>query len=160
MKSRFLLLALAFSLIYACDTDSHPRGWQPLNLMEYGAPVSVLAPTKAEVKKGKMESKLVNDLSIYGGDNYQIQLFYAVAITNDIARIKNDQMEIVKTNRYFHRIVREDVAGFIYEMRMDTVPNYGFQFIKLQGDTELTFQSGMNKIFELEDIEMMYDAVK
>ena len=156
---RVFLMSLAL-ILWACQPEGHPKGWQPLDLLQYGAPVSVLAPPSANVTKGKLSSALFQDLSINGGDDYQVQLFHATAMTNDIAKLKNDQLENVKTNRYFNRVVKEDASGFIYQMVIDSIAAYGFRLVKIQGDMELTFQNGMNKIFDLKEVEMMYEAVK
>ena len=156
-----LLLSLSIFLICsACTPDGHEKGWQPLDLLPHGVPVSIMAPADAKVKQGKIESVLLKDLTILGEDNYNVQLFYSPAITNDIARLKNDQLQIVRDNRYFSKVVKEEVAGFIYQSVIDTVPSYGFNFVKLQGDLELNFQSGMNQLFTQEEAEMMYEAVK
>ncbi len=156
---RPILIALLF-LIVACQPEQHPRGWQPLDLLPHGAPTTILAPPEAEVKKGQMASALVNDLSVIGEKDYSVQIFYGTAYTNDIARLKNDHLENVKRSRYFHSVVKEDAAGFIYRAMIDSLPSYGFRLVKLQGDTEFNFQNGMNRIFTLEDVEMMYEAVK
>ena len=156
-----LLFSLGILIIcFACTPDGHEKGWQPLDLLPHGVPVSIMAPPDAEVKQGKLESVLMKDLTIKGGDNYHVQLFYSPAITNDIAKLKNDQLQIVRDNRYFSRMVKEEVAGFIYQSVIDTVPSFGFNFVKLQGDLELNFQSGMNSLFTQEEAEMMYEAVK
>ena len=156
-----LLLTLVILVICSsCTPEGHEKGWQPLDLLPHGIPVSIMAPPDAEVKKGKLSSVLLKDLTIQGGDNYNVQLFYSPAITNDIARLKNDQLQIVQDNRYFSRVVKEEVAGFIYQSMIDTIPSYGFHLVKLQGDLELNFQSGMNQLFTQEEVELMYEAVK
>lgn len=158
-------LTAAFFLLFIfaitnCTPDGHVRGWQPLDLLSYGVPVSILAPPEAIVKPGKLKSALINDLTIKGGSDYSIQLFYGPAVTNDIARLKNEHVENVRANRYFHKIVREEVAGFIYQSMIDSTATYGFRFVKLQGDQELNFQTGLGALFTLEDVQLMYEAVK
>ena len=145
---------------YACTPDGHVRGWQTLDLTPHNVSTTIMAPPEAEVKPGKLKSALVSDLTIKGGSDYSIQLFYGPAVTNDIARLKNEHLENVRANRYFRRVVREDAAGFIYESRIDSTATYGFRFVKLQGDQELNFQTGMGALFSLEDVQLMYEAVK
>jgi len=153
------LLGVAF-IFHSCTPDGHERNWQPVDLTSYGAPLSILAPTDAVIKSGSLKSALLKDLTIKGGDDYNIQLFYSPAITNDIAKLKNDHLQNVQSNRYFRKIVREEVAGFIYQSVIDTTETYGFHFTKLQGDLEFNFQTGMSTLFSLEDVQMMYEAVK
>lgn len=161
--SRCLTAAFCLLLVFTicnCTPDGHVRGWQPLDLLPYGVPVSILAPPEAVVKPGNLKSALVNDLTIKGGSDYSIQLFYGPAITNDIAHLKNEHMDNVRANRYFHKIVKEEVAGFIYQSLIDSTATYGFRFVKLQGDQELNFQTGLGALFSLEDVQLMYEAVK
>ncbi|PSR10335.1 MAG: hypothetical protein DA408_11120 [Bacteroidetes bacterium] len=152
-------LLLVFFML-SCSPEGHVKGWQPLDLLPYGVPVSVLAPPEAAVKIGRLNSALLKDLTIEGGADYNIQLFYSPAVTNDIARLKNDLLQNVRANRYFRKIVSEEVAGFIYQSMIDSTASYGFRFVKLQGDLELNFQTGMSHLFSLEDAQLMYEAVK
>ena len=154
------VLFLFSALITSCEPAGHSQGWQPLDLLEHGPAVSIMAPTDAEVKKGSFGSNLMNDLTVKGGDNYNLQIFYGPAITNDIAKLKNDQLQIAQSNRYFKRIVKEEVAGFIYQSMIDSLETYSFNFTKLQGEMELNFQSGMGGIFTLEEAHLMYEGVK
>jgi hypothetical protein len=147
-------------LLATCAPDGHPKGWQPLDLMGQGVPLTVLAPPDTEIKPGGWESTLLQDLTLDGGEEYNVQLFYTTATSNDIAKLKNDLLQSVKRSRYFQRVVKEDVAGFIYENRIDTIPSFGFRLVKLQGDLEVNFHSGYNQIFTLEEVESMYEAVK
>ena len=156
-----LLYAFVFLVLSSsCTPDGHEKGWQPLDLLPHGVPVSIMAPPDAKVQTGNLQSVLLKDLTIQGGEDYHIQLFYSPAITNDIARLKNDQLQIVQDSRYFSRVVKEEVAGFIYQSVIDSTATYGFRFVKLQGDLELNFQTGMNQLFTQEEAEMMYEAVK
>lgn len=158
LATSFLLIL--FFVFSACTPEGHERNWQPLDLTSYGAPISVLAPTDAVIKTGSLKSVLLKDLTIQGGDHYDIQLFYSPAVTNDIAKLKNDNLQNAQSNRYFRKIVREEVAGFIYQSVIDTTETYGFHFTKLQGDLEFNFQTGLGKLFSLEDVQLMYEAVK
>lgn len=156
----FLVLLTLFILASSCQPEGHSKGWQPLDLLAHGPPVTIMAPPNAEVKPGQLHSSIMNDLTIKGTDGYNIQLFYGTAITNDIAKLKNDQLQLVRNKRYFNRLVKEEVAGFIYQSMIDSVESYSFNFTKLQGDMELNFQSGLGSIFSLEEAELMYEGVK
>ena len=158
----YTILCVFFILLIclSCTPDGHEKGWQPLDLLPHGVPVSVMAPPDAKVQSGKLGSVLLKDLTIQGGEDYHVQLFYSPAITNDIAKLKNDQLQIVQDSRYFNRIVKEEVAGFIYQSVIDSTASYGFRLVKLQGDLELNFQTGMNQLFTQEEAELMYEAVK
>lgn len=159
---RIVLLACFVLSVFtqSCAPEGHSKGWQPLDLLAHGPAVSIMAPADAQVKKGQLNSSLLSDLTIKGSDNYDVQLLYSKAISNDLAKLKNDQLEIVRNNRFFKRLVKEEEAGFVYVSMIDTVETYGFRYVKLQGDMELNFQNGLNGIFTLEEAQLMYEGVK
>ncbi|MEM1216794.1 MAG: hypothetical protein AAGJ82_13955 [Bacteroidota bacterium] len=156
----FLLCLISICFCSACLNDGHPLGWQATDLLPHGVPITIIAPPEADIKPGKLQSVLLKDLIIKGEDNYDLQIFYGTAMTNDIAALKNEHLQIVQANPYFQKIVKEEVSGFIYQSRIDTTSTYGFHFTKLQGDLEINFQSGMGSLHSLEEIERMYEGVK
>jgi hypothetical protein len=112
------------------------------------------------VKKSDMGT-LIQDITIQSGDDYYVQIYAAQAETNDITKIKASLLADVKANRYYSRIVSEEESGFIYETAIDENNlNYGFRWIKLQGDMEYVFQTGLVGTFTLEQVKNMYEAVK
>ncbi len=157
---RFIAYVFAVLFLFSCEPEGHPKGWQVLDLLPYGPAVTIMAPPDAVVKKSELKSSLIKDLTISGKGNYELQIYYGTSLTNDIAKLKNDQLQIVRNKRYFRRIVKEEVAGFIYQSVIDSIETYSFNFTKLQGEMELNFQSGLSSIFTLEEVEMMYEGVK
>ncbi len=155
-----LVYAFALALLQGCSPDAqHPRGWVPLDLLPHGVPTIILAPPDAVVKAGSIQSSMVKDLTITGGKDYSIQLFYSPTLTNDILRLKNEQLQNVRANRYFRKVTKEDSAGFLYQFNVEGTESYGFRYVKLQGDLELVFQTGLGGIFSAEDAQLMYEAV-
>ncbi len=155
-----LLPLLLFGLFLAACQQSATDRWEPLDLMSYGIPVSVQAPDSARVQVSNLGGGLIKDVTIKAGADYYIQLYASGAETTDIAKLKADQLSEVKANRYFTRIVEEEEDGFIYETQIDSVVSFGFRHIRVQGDTECIFQTGLVGQFSLEDVENMYAAVK
>jgi len=46
-------------------------------------------------------------------------------------------------------------------MNFDSIStNYGFKYLKIQGDKEYIFQTGLVGNFGLDDVKVMYEAVK
>lgn len=146
-------------IFLACRRDATDQ-WKPLDLMPYGIPVSVLAPDSARVKVENFGGGLIKDVTIKEGDDYYIQLYASGAETTDIARIKASLLADVKANRYFSKIVEEEEAGFIYETNIDSLISYGFRYIRVPGDMECVFQTGLVGAFTLEEARRMYEAVK
>lgn len=152
-------LVLLVVLLFACE--SGPSGdWNELNLMRYSIPVSIMAPDSAKVSTAEV-SGVMRDVTITSEeDNFAIQIFSGRAFTNDLARLKADQLELVRENPYFEQIVFEEPSGFIFENRIDSTANFGFRYILYRGDNEIIFQNGMGRIFSEEEARSMYEAVK
>jgi hypothetical protein len=63
----------------------------------------------------------------------------------------------VKSNNFFP----EEDQGFIFSKKADSlIVDYDFRFVKIIGDKELIFQSGLVGSFSLEDTKIMYNAIK
>jgi hypothetical protein len=134
---------------------------QSFNLLEYGVPMSIQVPIdspQVRLSDGFLGDK---EVSIKAGESFDVLLSYAPASTSDIAQLKAEQLGYVKDISNFKRIVEEEEDGFIYETAIDSTQNfYGFRHIRLQGDVQYLFQSGLVGTFSLEDAETMYQAVK
>ena len=61
----------------------------------------------------------------------------------------------------FSKIVEEDEKGFIFEKKYseDRI-SYDFRYVRLQGDKEFVFQTGLLGQFDLEEVKRMYEAVQ
>lgn len=149
----FFCLLLCFS----CGSDKTEL--KPLNLIKYGLPVTIQAPDSAKVKVSDMG--IIKDVVISDGAQYSVQIFSSKAMTVDVKQLAAEQLADVKRNPYFSKVVREEDAGFIYENNIDsTLINYSFRHIKVMGDKEIVFQTGLIGSFSLEDVERMYSSVK
>lgn len=145
--------------LWSCRQEA-ADDWKPTSLMPYGVPVTIMAPDSVVVKTSDMGG-LLKDITVRGGEDYYIQIYATDAETTDISKIKANQLAEVKSNRYFSRIVREEEPGFIYQTQIDSNNiNYGYRYIRVEGDKEYIFQPGLTGIYSLEEVERMYDAVK
>ena len=152
----FLVLSL---LLASCATD--PAGsWSELDLTAHNLPVKIMAPDSAKVISSNLSS-IMRDVTIKSEeDDYSIQILASQASTNDMTRLKAEQLELVRDNRYFSKVVREEDNGFIFENQIDSTSIFGFRYIIYQGDQEFVFQNGFDATYGLEAIEAMYSAVK
>lgn len=156
---RLLLPLLLCVCCFACGSDSS-SDWAELDLTGHRVAVSIMAPDSAKVAS-KTVAGIIQDVTIKSpADNYSVQVLGSRASSNDMARLKAEQLELVRDNRYFERILTEEPNGFIYENKIDSTTIYGFRYIVYQGDQEFVFQNGMEGTFNLVDIEAMYSAVK
>ena len=98
--------------------------------------------------------------SIKKGDDYYVEIFESDAVSRDPAEIKSRLLGDVQSNQYYQKVMSEDENGFIYEIAVDSnYINYGFRYLKLQGDKEYIYQTGIGKRFTLDQVEQMYKAV-
>ncbi len=157
---RVLVLLLLVPLLLPSCTPDGGADYQDLDLTPYNVPVTIQAPDSARVVAGTL-SALMDDVTVRSpADRYAVQILASAASTNDMARMKAEQLDLVREGRYFERIVSEEPAGFVFENRIDTTSLYGFRCIVYRGDREIVFQNSFDGVYNLEEIQRMYDSVK
>lgn len=157
---RYSYFAIFFSaILFSCGSEG-ADSWNDLDLTSYNVPVTIKAPDSATVVAGKL-SGMIDDIIVKSAeDRYAIQILSSAAATNDMARLKADELEIVRDNRYFERIVTEEPQGFIFENKIDTTSAYGFRYIVYRGDRAIVFQNTFDGVYTLPETEAMYNSVK
>jgi len=140
-------------------TTSTQSSLSDLDLMSYGLPIKIKAPEGAEVVAEDMG--IIKDVTVKGDGNYFLQIMGSEMTTSDIKTIISSQMEAAKKGPFFSEIISEDETGFIFkkEVTPERV-NYDFRSVKIQGDQEYVFQTGMMGKFSLDEVKMMYASVK
>ena len=144
----------------ACNNSSNSASaLVDLDLMKYNLPVKIKAPADAVVESNDLG--FVQDVTVKGEGNYYVQIIGGTATTFDIQAIKENHINDVRRSDFFGEIIQEDDNGFIYQKKIsgDRI-NYDFRMIRIQGDQEFVFQSGLIGKYSLKDIERMYNAVK
>lgn len=154
-KISFLFLLIA--VLTACQKDVQDE-WKSLDLLPYSVPVTVLAPDSVDVNSQNLGG-IIQDVTLKAL-GYSIQIYGTDLETNDLARLKAEQLSEVKNNRYFSRIVQEEANGFIYENLIDTTVNYSFRYVLPRGDKLYTFQTGIVETYTLPEAKRLYQAVK
>jgi hypothetical protein len=131
---------------------------KPLDLHPYGIPVKIMAPDSAIVRM--KDYSIMKDITVQKDDWYYVQIFQSTTSGNDTEEIKRNQLESVRQDKNFKEIVREDESGFIYEKQLSNDQlAYDFRYIKIIGDQEIIFQTGITGIYTLENVEIMYESV-
>jgi len=153
---KIAVLCLVFCLLAACGDNAAKK--EPLELMKYGLPIQIKAPADAVVKASDMG--FYKDVTVKAGEDYFIQILSTSATTSDIPSLKQDQLNEVKKNPYFKQVIFDEPNGFIFEKQIDSLFNYDFRYIKLQGDNEFIFQTGLYGKFTEEAVRQMYESVK
>lgn len=154
MRSKVVFILLGFILI---SCNSAPKT-EALDLMKYGLPIQIKAPAEAVVKANDLG--FYKDVTVKQGEDYFIQIISTSATTSDIAVLKEDQLKEVKKNPYFKEVIFDEPNGFIFEKQIDSLFNYDFRYVKLQGSNEYIFQTGLYGTFSKEDVKLMYESVK
>lgn len=159
MKNHYLLVAVIFTGLFACQNNATTQ-LKELNLLQYNIPITIMAPDSAKVVAGSLSFS--QDITIKSPeDNFDLQIFAYDATTTDLASVKASHLAEIKSNAYFSEIIEEEDGGFIYAMNFDSSStNYGFKYLKIQGDKEYIFQTGLVGNFGLDDVKIMYKAVK
>ncbi len=144
--------------LYSCS-NKKKDDLKTLDLISYGIPLKVKAPEGTVVKTEDMS--IAKDITLKKGDGYFIQILNTTALDNDISKIKKENLEEVKKSPYFSKIILDEDNGFIFEKKMnDTLVNYDFRYIKIQGDQQYTFQTGLYGMFTKDQVMKMYNSIK
>lgn len=151
---------LVLTCLISCKSDTATNSALPdLDLMKYGMPIKVKAPTGAEVKSSDMG--IMKDVTIKGENNFFLQVTSGIATTTNITDIKTQQLGEVKAAMFFDSVIEENDNGFIYKKKItEERENHDFRFIKVQGDQEYIFQTGLSGQYSLDDVKRMYTAVQ
>lgn len=153
-----LQIFLCCILVISCKTDP-TKGLQDLDLMSKGLPIKIKAPLDAEIVSNNMG--VVKDVTVQRGDDFYIQIMGSDAITFDKVKLLSEQKELVESGPFFSKIVEESENGFIFEKKIDENNiNYDFRVVKIQGDQEYVFQTGLIGRFTEEQARKMYQAVQ
>lgn len=153
---RVICILFSLFLITSC---SEPKSIYPdLDLMRDGLPIKIKAPADAKVKMSDM--LLMKDVTVIK-DEYNLQIFASEYITKDISKIKAEQLNTQKVLPTFSKIIQDDPNGFIFEkLRSDSTLNYDFRYIRIQGDQQYIFQTGLVGKFTEKQVRDMYESVQ
>lgn len=154
MRNWSILLLLL--LVFGCK-ESVPT--EKLNLLKHGLPISINAPEDAKVVADDMG--VMHDVTVQAGDGYFIQIYGSDAITIDAKAIYSDRKKDIENGPFFSEIVEEEATGMIYKKQIDEkTVDYDFLYVKVQGDKEYIFQTGLMGTFDESQVRTMYNSVK
>ncbi len=159
MTNKLLSLFSLLVFFFSCQTNGGDQ-FEAKDLLEYGVPITIMVPSLDSVIIDKDDLGPIEDVTVDGGEGYFIQIYSSATETNDISKLKAEQLNLVKEQPYFSRVITEEEAGFTFENTIDSTNNYGFRYIYIKGDREYVFQNHLSRLFSLEQVEQMYKAVK
>lgn len=157
MKSAPGLMLVFFVLLAACHKED--IAMKELDLSSHGVPITIMAPDSAQIQE--KDYNFMRDITVKSGDRFFLQIFEFGAPKQDAAGEKLRQLAAVREDPFFLEVIKEEDQGFIFSKKADsTHVDYDFRFVRILGDKELIFQSGLVGTFSLEDVQRMYKAVK
>ncbi len=160
MRSAFIAFLFVGLVLVSCKEGStSTTGLNDLDLMSHGIPLKIKAPADAKVVAEDMG--FIKDVTVKGDGNYFLQIMGSEMSTTDVSTVVNSQKEDAKRGPFFAEFVSEDANGFIFKKQVtpDRI-NYDFRKVKIQGDQEYVFQTGMMGNFSLDEVKAMYAAVQ
>jgi len=153
------LYSIILSCIFfaSCKTDKSAN-YPSKDLLKHGFAISVKAPENAELKSDDLG--IMQELTISSGNEYNIQILKSKANTTNAKEVLNSQKSMVKADRYFSKIIEEYDGGFIFEKKIDDNVNYDFRYVKVVGQDEYIYQTGMVGTYTEESVREMYKSVQ
>lgn len=152
------IICILFSLFLITSCGEPKANYPDLDLMRHGLPIKIKAPLDAKVVMSDM--LLMKDVTVKK-DGYDMQIFASEYITPDISKIKAEQLNTQKVLPSFSKIIQDDTNGFIFEkLRSDSTLNYDFRHIRIQGDQQYIFQTGLVGKFSEKQVRDMYESVQ
>ena len=155
MKKLFILI-VSILFLFSCGDNKSKN--ELLDLMKYGLPIEIQAPAESVVKANDLG--FYKDVTVKGGEDYFIQILSTSATSSNTTQLKQEQLREVKKNPYFNKIIFDESNGFIFEKKIDSIFNYDFRYVKIQGNLEYIFQTGLYGNFSEESVKKMYESVK
>ena len=162
MKGVFTKMVLGLGLalfLVACNSGSSGNDFPDLDLLSYGVPLKIKAPEGVKVTVDDMG--IVQDITVKNDGNYNLQIIAGTAYLNNKAEVVNKQKADAIASPTFSKIIEEDENGFIFEKKYSEERiSYDFRYVRMQGDKEYIFQTGLLGQFTLEEVKKMYTAIQ
>ena len=159
MRKTHIFLVSLFCLLMSCNSGSNTSGLEDLDLMAHGLPIKIKAPAEANVQMDDLG--FVKDVTVKSGDKFYLQIIGGTATTTNVSEVVAEHKQQATNNPFFSEIVREEENGFIFKKVIsEDRENYDFRYVRIQGDKEYLFQTGLIGQYTLEDVETMFAAVK
>ncbi len=156
MRAFSFLLVVVFFVACSSNNDGY---LQPRNLLEYGIPLTILAPDSVDIST---KNFIVYDeitIKSQSSDDYNVLIYSSeLEASSTVGGTKAKQVEQLKSSFSNFKVLTDEEDGFVYETVIDsTLHSYGFRRVVIQGDKEFIFQTGYGS-FTKEQAEEMYKS--
>ncbi len=156
--NKYLFLILLGSILFINCKSDKSASYPSKDLLKHGFAISVKAPESAEIKSD--DFGIMQELTISSGNEYNVQILKSVSNTSNMEEALKGQMNLVKADRYFSKVIEEYENGFIFEKKIDENINYDFRYVKLIGQDEYIYQTGMIGTYTEKSVREMYNSVQ
>lgn len=149
---RLFLIFCTVVLLASCGSKVKTTEF---DLIQYGISLTVNAPKNSIITQpsGSSEVWIIDSTS-----NFEIQVRKALSLTNDIAKVKEEELYSVKATTGFSKIIKEVENGFIFEENFNET-SYDFRYCVVQGDNKYIFQKIFTSNPTLEEVQRIFEIV-
>lgn len=155
MKHIFLFVFIFLTLM-SCEKKSQ---FEDYDLLQHGLAIKIKAPAEPEVQVTDLG--IAKDVTVMKGESYNVQIIASTATTYKTENLISEKKKEVENGPYFSEIIFENENGFVFEKKVDEENiNYDFRVIRIVGDTEYDFQTGLIGKFSKEAAMAMFEAVQ
>ena len=151
------LMLLVLLSLFACKEGDKRSTLPSLDLMSHGMPIKIKAPADAKIESSDLG--VMKDITVKDEGQFFLQITSGVVTSTEIAKLLEQKKMEIKNSAFFDEILEEKENGFIFRKKIDEIVNHDFRCIKIQGDQEYIFQTGLMGRFSLEDVQTMYSAI-
>lgn len=156
MINRLLYVFFTISFLVSCKPSG--PSLEPTDLLSYGVPIKINAPANVEIEVS--EISFIKDVTIKNDEGYSIQIFETDVKTLNPKTVMEALKAEISAGPFFSKIVQEDESGFIFEKKIDdSYTNYDFRHVKIRGDKQYVFQTGLSTQYSLDQVKTMFQSV-
>ena len=156
MIRRLLYALFVISLLVSCKPSGPPL--EPTDLMSYGVPIKINAPADVEIEVSDLS--FIKDVTVKNEEGYSVQIFETDVKTLNPKTVLEELKAEISSGQFFSTLIQEDEFGFIFEKKIDeSYTNYDFRHVKIRGDKQYVFQTGLSGQYTLDQVKTMLQSV-
>ncbi len=160
-------LFIAFAALFVFITVSGTQdGTKEFDLSDKGIPVTVTAPSDAQIEEGLMHGEVMDGVETISWELNSGSFSLEVMMDDEemwqtAAEYLGDSKDFVETDEDFGGYIEEDENGFICKYDYEEGVMYEFYYQLVKGDRIIEFSAGMSSDdSSLSEVRRMYQAAK
>ena len=161
MKINFYLILIAsLGLLQNCSNAKAPHKKGSTSVISYGIPSYVNIHKDVDINRRIVGN--ITEVIVKGKDEkswFELIVQNLPSESEDLAWNKYLQIEDVRNNVYFTRIMEENENGFIYELVPRDKPTYHFRYVIVQGSQLYVISTALGSELTMEQTKELFEAV-